>query len=185
MRYLTKIFKHPIGIGVTTAVLSTIISTPIVAYVKSQSFTDAFMSIFKWVAGLIRDILTFGVPVWVILLGTLLYFKLIKPIGNAITKSSEPLFMSYTTDTIDDIQWEWEWYEYLGKYNISSGIGAFCVRCSGTLVGTSDYYGPNKLECENCGFKKNINEHDHDQYVEKIKREIKRRARIKFKEGSH
>lgn len=178
-----KIFKHPIGISVTTAVLSTVISTPIVAYVKSESFSEALVSIFNWMFNLIKSILTFGVPLWFLLLIVILYFKLVKPLLNFINRNNKPPFLNYTNDIIEDIRWEWEWYDYLGKYNISSKIAAVCVNCNGYLIGRRRDYNI-VLECEYCGFKKIINETNQEAYIDKIKREILRRVRNKSADKS-
>ncbi|MNK73664.1 hypothetical protein D3C87_931620 [compost metagenome] len=183
-KYLKKIFKHPIGISVTTAVLSTVISTPVVAYVKTESFSEALVSIFSWMFDLIKSVLTFGVPLWVLFLVLVAYLKLVIPLLNLINRNSKPFFVDYTNDVIDDIRWEWEWYDYLGKYNISNKIAAVCINCNGYIVGSRRDYNSITLECENCGYKKNINGHDHEDYIEKIKREILRRTRNKSTDKS-
>ncbi|MBD8838880.1 hypothetical protein IFU39_13750 [Paenibacillus sp. CFBP 13594] len=185
MKYISKIFKNPIGIGVTTAVLSTVISTPIVAYVKSQPFSDAFVSIFKWAYELVKSILTFGVPLWTLLLSAVVYFKLIRPIEKAINKtSSVPDLLNYRNDTIDGIRWEWDWVRYNGKYNVSRQIAAVCTTCNGYLVEGRRTFHINTLECENCGYKKDLREWEHEDYREKIKREILRRVRNQINENS-
>ncbi|NEZ45450.1 hypothetical protein [Paenibacillus alvei] len=181
---LKKIFRHPIGIGVTTAVLSAIISTPIVAYVKSESFSEALVSIFNWLSNLIKSILTFGVPVWVLLLILIVYFKLIKPLSNFINRNSKPPFLDYTDDVIEGIRWEWEWIDYWGKYDISSRMSAVCINCNGYLVCKNVSYYTNTLECEHCGFKKDIGDRNHEEYFNKTKREILRRVRNKYKDES-
>lgn len=181
---LIKVFKHPIGIGVTTAVLSTVISTPIVAAVKSQSFSEALVSIFNWVFNLIKSILTFGVPLWVLLLIIIAYFKLVRPLAKLIERNSKPLFVDYTNDVIEGIRWEWEWINIYGKYDISTKMAAICTNCNGYLVYNRQSYRTNELVCEHCGFKKDIGDRSPEEYLDKTKREIFRRARNKYKEES-
>lgn len=179
-----KIFKHPIGIGVTTAVLSTVISTPIVAYVKSESFSEAFISIFNWIINLIKDILTFGVPLWVLMLIVIAYFMLVRPLAKLIEKNSKPQFLDYTNDLIEGIRWEWQWINIYGKYDISTKMAAICTTCNGYLVFNKHSYYTNILGCEHCGFKKDIGDRNPEEYLDKTKREIYRRVRNKYKEES-
>lgn len=177
-------FKHPIGIAVASGVLSSTISALIVAYIKSESFVSASITVWEWIISLIRSVLNFGIPVWALLLVVIIYFKLIKPISKSINRNSHPDFLDYKSDVIEGIRWEWEWYSYYGKYNVSNKIAAVCVNCNGYLVDNRRSYNINTLECEHCGFKKTIKEWEHEDYRNKIKREILRRVRNKSIENS-
>lgn len=179
-----KIFKHPIGIAVSSGVISSTISALIVAYIKSESFMSASITVWKWVISLFHSVLTFGVPVWMLLLILIIYFKLINPISNSFNKNSSPDFLNYKSDIIEGIRWEWEWFSYYGKYSISNRIDAVCIHCNGYLIDNRHSYNINTLECEHCGFKKNLSEWEHEEYRNKIKREILRRTRNKSNENS-
>ncbi|OME41440.1 hypothetical protein [Paenibacillus odorifer] len=176
---MNKFFKHPIFISVLTAVLSAIVTTPIVAYIKSQTFIQAFKTILSAVWWFIKVVLTFGIPVWVLLLIIGLFFLMIFILSKKPVQHVKPDFTSYTEDNIEGIHWEWEWYQtYSGKYDLSSNSPVpTCSSCKGFLVLGHHLYGGNHLVCENCKVEKKLNDWSLEEYLERIKREIYRRVK--------
>lgn len=165
-------FKHPIVAGTTTAFITLAITTPIVAYTKSISFIKSLKTIWEWIISL----LTFGIPVWIILLVVFVAVTVLRII-NTLAKN-KPDFLDYKSDIVEGIKWEWEFYTYGGKYNFSSPTPVpICRNCDGYLVLDNSHYHILKLRCEHCSFEKQISEDNFSNYQEKIKREIFRRIR--------
>jgi len=71
---MKSFFKHPIIASIISAFIIGAIVTPIVAYVKSQSFYEAI----KTIGVFIIKILTYGVSVWILIIIGIMYFFLIK-----------------------------------------------------------------------------------------------------------
>ncbi len=173
---MNSFFKHPIIASVISAFVIGAIVTPIVAYVKSQSFYEAI----KTICVFIIKILTYGVSVWILIIIAIIYFFL-KKMVKRFSANIEPDFTSYTSDVLDDIYWEWGWFQsiYQGGYDFKGNSPVpICKRCQGYLVVRTRGYHIDYLECESCGFNKSLENLEFKEYQDKIKREIYRRVRI-------
>ncbi|MCG3089306.1 hypothetical protein [Sporosarcina cyprini] len=171
---MKSFFKHPIIAGVVVVIIGFII-TPIIAPVKLQSFYEAI----KTIGLFIKKILSYGVPVWIIIIIGIAYLFLLKMVKSFSAKI-EPDFTSYTSDVLDDIHWEWAWFKSIYKegYDFKGDTPVpICKRCQGYLVIGSRGYNISFLECENCGFSKSLENLVFKEYQDKIKKEIYRKVR--------
>lgn len=170
---MKNFFKHPIVVSVISALIIGAIVTPVVAYVKSQSFWEAIKSISSFILSIFR----YGVPLWIIVLA-LIVFSLLKRAIKKIDTSNEIHFTKYRKDVIDDIEWEWDWVHTGSGYAFRSQTPVpYCRRCKGNLVVDNNMYQGMKLMCENCGYEKQVNQNDFSDYHDRVKREIHRRIR--------
>lgn len=172
---MKKIFKHPLGIGITVTVIGAIVT----ALLRSQVLIEGLITTAVNLLGWIKKVLLFGIPVWLLLVGVgvlyLVFYVLLNRSDN--NKSN---FLTYNTDEIDGVKWEWEWFRsYEGKYDISlDRLIPVCKNCKGFLIQDNHFYNGFKLKCEHCNFEKRINDDlGMDQYLDKTKREIFRRIR--------
>ena len=91
---------------------------------------------------------------------------------------------SYTEDIIEGVKWRWVWNGY---GNDIGDMGAFCLKCDAELIsGTRRGSQTRVLFCELCGILGPEIDHggivEGDRYVlNRVKREIRRRARAKAK----
>ncbi|WP_136603820.1 hypothetical protein [Paenibacillus dokdonensis] len=165
-------FKHPIVAGTITAFITLAITTPIVAYTRSISFSKSLKAIWDWIV----ETLTFGIPLWIILLIIVIILTARRIFRSS--PESKPEFLNYTNDVIEGIKWEWSFYTYGGKYDFNANTPIpICKNCNGYLVLDYDDYHNLKLRCENCTYKKQLSEWEFSDYQNKIKREIMRRIR--------
>ena len=175
---MKSFFKHPIISGVIVGVIVLIIGlivTPMIAPVKWQSFYE----VIKTIGLFIINILSYGVPVWIIIIIGVAYLFLIKMVKR-FSANIEPDFTSYTSDVLDDIHWEWGWFKsiYQGGYDFKGNSPVpICKRCQGYLVVRTRGYHIKFLECESCGFNKSLENSEFVEYQDKIKREIYRKVR--------
>lgn len=169
---LKDFFKHPIVAGTTTAFITLAITTPIVAFTRSISFSKSLNVIWDW----FLSALTFGIPLWVVLLAIVILLTARRIIRSI--PESKPEFLSYTNDVIEGIKWEWSFYISEGKYDFDGNTPIpVCNNCDGYLVLNNSGYHILKLRCEHCSYEKQLSESDGTEYHNKIKREIMRRIR--------
>lgn len=147
MKRIKKILLNPWTIGI----FSPIIATSITAKVKQIKFFEALKLLLSWLI----KIITFRVPLYLIVLG-ILFFIVIINISVKIEERKEenrPKWLNYTTDSYKD--WIFKWQYNINYYNQCKieNLRPVC-QCGCELSMKDDYknryYGRGILLCPNC-----------------------------------
>jgi hypothetical protein len=150
---LKYLLHNKIITGIVGGVVISLITSIILSYLEIISIIYIIKSSYKVIVSSITTILTYGIPVWVLILIIGLGIS-IAWIYFTFFRSELPNFLSYKEDIIDDIKWSWNWFKRSdGKYDMEVNQPvALCKDCSGYIVVRYSYI----LHCENCGFEINI-----------------------------
>lgn len=168
---LKYLLHNKIITGIVGGVVVSLITSIILSYLEIISIFDNIKSGYRLFVSATIAILTYGIPVWVLILiiglGILILWIYLRFFDSEI-----PNFLSYTEDIIFDIKWSWDWFKRSnGKYDMEVNQPvALCKDCSGYIIVSYSYI----LHCENCGFEKLIDMGAID-YRDKARREIDRR----------
>ncbi|MBG9776164.1 hypothetical protein [Brevibacillus laterosporus] len=172
---MRKLLKHPLISATLATIIGTAIVTPIVAYINTIKWTEALTLMWNTVINWAYLVLNFQIKLWWILIAILVFALTIYLIYKFTPSSPEAGFLSYKTDVIEGIIWQWRWsLNYQGNYSISN-LRPICNNCKSDLVKYEGFYSENEIKCVICGYNKQVN--ILDDYIHKIEIEIGRRVR--------
>ncbi len=135
----------------SSVMLTSLLSVLITAFVEKINLFVALLLVLKWISTAVLFVLTFRIPVWIIISVVFLVFILVKLIATRKKKPDEP-WKQYKMDCFK--KWLFEW-----KYSIRGGIiglEAICKKCKCLLSSSNErhYHDPNRhLYCPNCDSK--------------------------------
>lgn len=142
-------------ISVFTAIIVEVVASIIVSLISKINLIDATIIIWKWIYNLIKSIVLFKVPIWVILILIAFFIIIIRIIYNSANNSnySKPWYSDYTKDEYKNVLYSWNYISYYGTIDIEN-FRPICPNCSGDLIEVDRYgnihYGSPKLLCPNC-----------------------------------
>ena len=175
------VLRHPLFVTIFGTVLGTVIATYLVSYINSISMLNALKAVYSFILNVIVTVLSFNVPIYVILLLIILFSLVLIFIKKLIysIKEDKDSPLNYKEDKIEDVRWVWDWIDVYGRNDFRGNTPVpLCNHCKGNLI-EKDFNYDYFLYCEHCEYKKKIPE-GYKDYQEKIKREIYRRLRVKF-----
>lgn len=150
---MKKYFKS-IWLVFIIPIVTGVISGVITAKIEKINFISALVIMFEKIVSFILDILTFKVPIWIIVIGIFIIIFIIK-ILIYIEDSNKNLehqkenekrvFKDYTEDEYEGIRYKWEWNE---KYNGIEMINLHPVCECGCIFNYSLY--DSYLKCPDC-----------------------------------
>lgn len=109
-------------------------------------------------------IITFKIPLWIILLIIIIVIVVLVVIANFSTKEVEPEFIKYTEDTINGNTWTWSWKRnYAGEWNVIN-LKVKCPKCQFTMI----EYLDNVFACPMCKFDSRGKKFDEPYEIESI-----------------
>ncbi|WP_010249237.1 hypothetical protein [Acetivibrio cellulolyticus] len=142
IKYLKNLFS-----GVLEKTLVVIISTAVLSGALLVFFGKYIFAFIKLIPSFILKFLTFGIPVWIILVVLLILFVVLKvyiAYQDSIFKAKS--FLQYREDVFDSLIYKWNYFEdYGGKYDITE-VRVFCPHCKCQMI-----YDGYILKCINCG----------------------------------
>lgn len=124
------------------AALATIV-TFILVFVTPLKPIERTLEASRWVGRAIVAVLTFGVPVWVLLLAVFLLSVLIWVLARVLARAGddeEPRFEQYTKDRIFGVDWMWQQAQW-GP----SSVTALCPTCKNELE-----WSGHRFDCSYC-----------------------------------
>lgn len=144
---MKKLIKDKIFIGIITGLVFPILASIIYDLIKSKTLFSTIWDVLKWIYSLIMTILTFKIPLWVILLIIIIIIVILIIIAKLPIKE-EPEFIKYTKDTIRGNTWTWSWDKnYAGEWHVIN-LKVKCPKCQSTMIEYQDYI----FACPMCKF---------------------------------
>ncbi len=167
-KFLNNLWTITIGGGIIVYIFGTIV---IDLYNKKAILSTIVLS-FNWIYTTIIKLLTYTVPVYMILLIVfvlvLIFLGLIyiKDTSNTI---NSPVFINYTTDTLKGFKWSWNWHfnTYIKKWEIED-LKIHCpeLKCDTKMVVYKSYPNYIKYQCPRCGLEiDNTHQYFEQDYI--------------------
>lgn len=154
---MKKFLKSPWTISISS-VLFAFILTILRDMITGEKVLSTFKSIFLWLWNLIIVILNFNIKVWWLFLGIGVIVFVFFLIDKFSAKTDMPDFLRYTQDTIQGMNWKWQWVKgYVGKYDLVD-LELVCSNCGTPLVNRYHY---STYECLRCNSKFNYDYIDY------------------------
>lgn len=143
-------------ISVFTAVIVEVVASIIVSSISKINLIDATIIIWKWIYNLIKSIVLFRVPIWIILILLVFLLIIITFIYNYSNRNncSKPWYSDYIKDEYKNILYTWNYTTtYSGNIDIEN-FRPICPSCDGDLTMVREHgnrhYGSPRLFCPNC-----------------------------------
>ena len=158
---LDKIKKKIIPIGLF--ILANIICPIIVSKIENINYKDAFFSLWTKIINFAKNILTFSIPIWAILIIiTILYIilKIYLKLSDLKTED-DSWYKDYSSDTYNNLMYEWK-YNRIGNQIEMKDVIPICEKCKGNVLPKESGYNT-ILYCPNCNKSyKNPNSEEYD-----------------------
>lgn len=144
-----------IFISVFTAVIVEVFASIIVASISKINVIEATKIIWKCIYNLIKSIIFFKIPLWIILILVVLFIVIMKVIYNFKNDYdySKPWYSDYIKDEYKNVLYSWYYTNNYGTLDIKN-FRPICSNCGGDLIEVDRYgnthYGSPKLLCPNC-----------------------------------
>jgi len=182
---------------IRNSIIALVVGSLIYAVITSswlRKIPTAIFSFIKHIISLLFSWLSSNIvmPKWLIciLLILALYpiFKLFKYIIKIYKKTDQTLNKPYNEDNIFGVIWRWDgtgdWPRFVMPYCPICDNELVCQEQRKDFLPVSLLYHPHftKFVCERCGVSSDELPGDHDNAIERVEREIRRRSRVSQRE---
>ena len=156
-----KKYKEKI-IAVVIFILANIICPIFVSKFENIDFKNAFAIMWKKIFEVIGNILTFSIPVWVIIIIIVILYIILRiylKIDEA-KDEDESWYKNYSSDIYNGLLYEWR-YNRIGNQTEIKDVTPVCVECKGNILPKDAGY-KTVLYCPNCN--KTYKNPDREEY---------------------
>lgn len=136
-----------------------LILTWVIDFIRSEKIFSTFVVIISWVWKKIVVFLNLEIKMWWLLIATMIIvvglYVVMRILDAKQQESNEADFLKYTTDSILDFKWRWQWSKDTldNKYDVSD-LHPICPKCGTPLVESHGGYSE-KYECLRCKYTSN------------------------------
>lgn len=149
-------------------IITGVISGVITSKVENINFISAMGVVIEKVFSFIQNVLTFKIPVWIIIILFFIIIGIIKLLilinnkdNETKTKEVKRVFRDYTEDYYDGIKYRWKWYETSNGIRITN-LHPICECGCDLVYDMFDSY----IECPDC--KKNFRNKVDEDSAERV-----------------
>lgn len=150
-------------ITILTGTIATIIGGLFLNWYTNGNIADKIALLLIKIYNLLKDIFTYQIPLWVVMLLFIILGLLIKLVVNII----KPPFYGYREDKIYNLYWEWDWIQKDKGWDITNL--RVCCPNDKTMMTHNGI-------CPLCGF---YHPAPNASLLEKVEIRIKRNAKLK------
>lgn len=136
-------------ITLTFPIIGSVVASSIYSLIEKKSFIVVLSLVCNWVFKMFILILTYTIPVWVIIIAFISLLLILLLASKLNAKEIVQPHLQYTQDIFK--QWKWYWgYDLKNDKIIITGLKPECPECHVFMHYFNDIYGYS-ASCPNCG----------------------------------